>query len=69
MLRLVGEVATLDIFDIVAYRFGYDGEEIGIAAKETGAEVVGHTQHVAHNEYLSVDTASGTDANDGNGEL
>ena len=58
LFRLVGEVTALDILHIVAYSLGDDGEEIGIATQETGAEVVGHAEHVAYHKYLSVDTAA-----------
>lgn len=69
LLFFVGEVAALDIFDVVADGFGDYGEEVGIAAEEAGAEVVGHAEHVADDEYLAVDASAGSDSDDGDGEL
>ena len=69
LLLLVREVTALDILYIVAYGVGDDGEEVGITAQETGTKVIGHAQHVAHHQDLSVYTATGTDTDDGNGQL
>ena len=38
LLLLVGEVAALHVFHVVAYGFGDNGEEVGIATEEAGAE-------------------------------
>lgn len=49
--------------------FGDYGEEVGIAAEEAGAEVVGHAEHVADDEHLAVDASAGSDSDDRDGEL
>ena len=41
--------------------------KVGIATQETGTETVVHAQHILHNQYLTVYTATGTDTDDRNG--
>ena len=43
--------------------------KVGIATQETGTETVVHAQHILHNQYLTVYTATGTDTDDRNGQL
>ena len=69
LFRFVGEVSTLHILHVVAYRLGNDSEEVSIAAQEAWAEVLCHAQHIAHYEYLSVDTATSAYTYDGDGQL
>ena len=69
MFSFVGEVFVFYIVDIVLYRAGDDGVEVGVAAKESGGEIVVYTQHVVHYENLSVYTTTCTNAYDGYGEF
>ena len=66
LLFLVGEVTVLDVLYVAAYCVGDDLKEVGVAAQETGAELIVHAEHIGTNQHLTVAAATGTDTDDRN---
>ena len=65
LLLLVGEVRVLDVFNVVTYRAGDGLVEVGVTTQEPGAEIVVHAQHIGAYQDLTVHSAAGTYADDG----
>ena len=59
LLLFVGEIALLHIPDILLHGTGHHRVQVGVAAQETGREVVRYTQHVVYDKHLTVDTRTG----------
>ena len=54
MVLFVREILRFHITDIALHGLGHHRMQIGITAKETGAEALGHAKHVVNNKYLPV---------------
>ena len=65
LLLLVGKVRVLDVFNVVTYRAGDGLVEVGVTTQEPGAEIVVHAQHIGTYKHLTVHSAAGTYADDG----
>ena len=69
LLFLVGEIGGFDILDVFRYRIGNYCAEVGIATQKTRRKALVDAKHIVHHKHLTVDTATGTDAYDGDGKL
>lgn len=57
-----GEIAAFDIGDVVLYCIGHYRREVGISAEEARGEPFVDSEHIVHDEHLTINTAACTDA-------
>ncbi len=59
MLAVVGEIAGLDVVDVIAHGIFYLSGQVGIAAEEFRREALIDSEHVLHHKHLSVRSGAG----------